>query len=106
MINNAGVARGKTILDSTESDVQLTFEVNTISHYHLAREFLPSMTAANHGTVVTIASLAAYVTAPNMVDYASSKAAALAFHEGLAAELVTRYNAPAVRTILMTRGFT
>jgi all-trans-retinol dehydrogenase (NAD+) len=64
------------------------------------------MTAANHGIVVTVASLAAYVTAPNMVDYASSKAAALAFHEGLAAELKTRYSAPKVRTILITQGFT
>jgi all-trans-retinol dehydrogenase (NAD+) len=64
------------------------------------------MISGNHGTVVTIASLAAYVTAPNMVDYASSKAAALCFHEGLAAELKTRYSAPKVRTVLVTQGFT
>lgn len=33
LINNAGVARGKTILDSTEKDIRFTFEVNTLSHY-------------------------------------------------------------------------
>ncbi|KAL9617671.1 MAG: hypothetical protein Q9160_007546 [Pyrenula sp. 1 TL-2023] len=106
LINNAGVARGKTILDSTESDVRLTFDVNTLSHYFLAREFLPSMVSANHGMFVTVASLASYVTTANLVDYASSKAAALSFHEGLKTELVTRYSAPKVRTVLITQGFT
>jgi len=106
MINNAGVARGKDILSSTEKDVRFTFDVNTIAHYFMAKEFLPSMIAQNHGMVVTVASLAAYVTVPNMVDYASSKAAALAFHEGLAAELKTKYNAPKVRTVVINQGYT
>lgn len=106
LINNAGVARGKTILDSTEKDVRFTFEVNTVAHYSLAREFLPAMIKRNHGMVVTVASIAAYITVPNMVDYASSKAAALSFHEGLTAELKTRYNAPKVRTVVVNQGYT
>ncbi|OCL03500.1 NAD(P)-binding protein [Glonium stellatum] len=105
LINNAGLARGKTILNSTEQDLHLTFNVNTLSHYFLAQEFLPSMIHANHGMVVTVASLAAYVTAPQMVDYSASKAAALAFHEGLSAELATTYNAPKVRTVVMCQGY-
>jgi all-trans-retinol dehydrogenase (NAD+) len=55
--------------------------------------------------IVTIASLASYVSAPNLVDYAGSKAAALAFHEGLTAELATRYKAPRVRTVCVNPGF-
>lgn len=106
LINNAGVCRGKTILDSTEKDVRFTFDVNTLAHYFLAKEFLPSMIQANHGMVVTVASSAAYISIPNMVDYASSKSAALGFHEGLAAELKTRYNAPKVRTVVVNQGYT
>lgn len=106
LINNAGAARGKTILDSTEADVRLTFDVNTLSHYWLIQAFLPSMIRSNHGMIVTVASLASYVVFPQMVDYASSKAAALSLHEGLAAELVTRYNAPKVRTVVITQGYT
>ena len=106
LVNNAGVARGKTILDSTEKDVRFTFEVNTFAHYWLAHEFLPSIATKNHGMVVTVASFAAYITVPNMVDYAASKAAALAFHEGLTAELKTRYNAPRVRTVVVNQGYT
>jgi all-trans-retinol dehydrogenase (NAD+) len=64
------------------------------------------MVAKNHGMVVTVASIAGYVTAPQMVDYAASKAAAVSFHEGLTAELKTRYNAPKVRTVLVTQGYT
>jgi len=106
IINNAGVARGKRILDSSEKDVRFTFEVNTLAHYWIAKEFLPSLVNGNHGMVVTVASIAAYVTTPNMVDYAASKAAALSFHEGLTAELATRYDAPKVRTVVINPGYT
>ena len=105
LINNAGMCRGKTILEATEQDIALTFAVNTISHYHLAREFLPSMIAANHGHVVTVASIAGYIIAPQMVDYGASKAAAQAFHEGLGLELKFRYGAPKVRTTLISQGY-
>jgi len=106
VINNAGVARGKSILDSSEKDVRFTFEVNSLAHYWIVKEFLPSLVRNNHGMVVTVASLAAYITVPNMVDYAASKAAALAFHEGLTAELTTRYDAPKVRTVVINQGYT
>jgi all-trans-retinol dehydrogenase (NAD+) len=56
--------------------------------------------------IVTIASYAAWLTVPNMVDYGMSKAAAASFHEGLHAELKTRYNAPKVRTIVVNQGYT
>lgn len=106
LILNAGICKGKSILESSARDVSLTFEVNAISHYTLAREFLPSIVAANHGSIVTVASSAAWVTAPRMTEYAASKAAALAFHEGLSAELVSVYNAPKVRTIVVNQGHT
>lgn len=41
-----------------------------------------------------------------MTDYAASKAAALSFHQGLTAELATRYNAPKVRTVSVHQGYT
>lgn len=106
LINNAGVARGKDILESSENDVRFTFEVNTLAHYWITKEFLPSMVKSNHGMVVTVASLAAFIPVPGMVDYASSKAAAQSFHEGLTAELKTRYNAPKVRTVIVNQGYT
>lgn len=104
LMNVAGVMNGKTILDGTEAEHKWVLEVNTLSHYLLAKEFVPSMAKKNHGTVVTVASLASYLVTSNSVDYAASKAAAVMFHEGLTTELVTRYNAPKVRTLLVTQG--
>ncbi|GFF88601.1 hypothetical protein CNMCM6936_004114 [Aspergillus lentulus] len=106
LINNAGVCNHKTILGGTEADTRIQFEVNTLAHYWLAREFLPHMVKRDHGMVATVASLAGYTTTPNMVDYSATKAAAISFHEGLAAELVTRYHAPRVRTVMLAPGFT
>ncbi|KAJ5038689.1 uncharacterized protein L3040_006369 [Drepanopeziza brunnea f. sp. 'multigermtubi'] len=106
VINNAGVARGKNILEASEKEVRFTFDVNTLAHYWMAKEFVPSMVKANHGMIVTVASLAAYMTVPNMTDYAASKAAAHSFHEGLTAELQTRYHAPKVRTVIVNPGYT
>ncbi|KAK7746165.1 hypothetical protein SLS62_009455 [Diatrype stigma] len=106
LINNAGVARGKTILETSDVDLRFTFDVNTFSHFRTVREFLPSMVAKNHGMVVTVASWASWLTIPGLVDYGASKAASMAFHEGLEAELTSRYNAPKVRMVMINPGYT
>ncbi|CAP60480.1 uncharacterized protein PODANS_1_7760 [Podospora anserina S mat+] len=106
LINNAGVVQNKSILASTPRDVQFTFDVNHFSHYSTVREFLPYMIEKNHGMVVTVASFAAWVSVPNMVDYAASKAAAQSFHEGLTAEIKTTYGAERVRTVVVNQGYT
>ena len=104
LINNAGVCTGKNILATTDSDLRLTFGVNALAHYRLARHLLPSMIERDHGMIVTIASSAGWVTAPRMTEYAASKAAAISFHEGLTSELSTFYNAKRVRTVLVCQG--
>ncbi|KAI0164830.1 hypothetical protein GGR57DRAFT_213676 [Xylariaceae sp. FL1272] len=43
LINNAGVARGKSILETSEKDLKFTFDVNTFAHYNTVKEFLPAM---------------------------------------------------------------
>lgn len=98
LVNNAGVGHDGTILDEPESKIRQTFEVNTISHFLMVKEFLPAMIRANHGHVVTIASMASFVALGEMADYCCSKASALAFHESLRQELKSWYNAPGVRT--------
>ena len=104
VINIAGVARGKTILESQPSDIRFTFDVNAFAPFWTAKTFLPNMVKNNHGMFVTLTSYASWLTIPNLVDYGASKAAALAFHEGLTAELATRYNAPKVRTVIVHPG--
>jgi short-subunit dehydrogenase len=57
----------------------------------------------DHGHIVTVASLAAHGPRTANVAYAASKAAALAFHEGLGLELALYYDAKKVRTRRVTQ---
>jgi short-subunit dehydrogenase len=98
LINNAGVGFRDPILDASEERIRLTMEVNTLSHYWTVKEFLPAMVQKNHGHIITVASLASFVGFGEIAPYASSKAAALAFHESLTQELRHWYKAEKVRT--------
>ncbi|KAI5456678.1 hypothetical protein BGZ63DRAFT_434781 [Mariannaea sp. PMI_226] len=98
LINNAGVASLKTILEEQDEEIRRTFDVNVVAHFFLIREFLPSMIEQNHGHIITIASLASFVTIASNVDYSCSKAAALSLHEGLTQELKYKYNTSKVST--------
>ncbi|TVY46354.1 Dehydrogenase [Lachnellula occidentalis] len=98
LINNAGIGGGRTILTEPEQAIRKTFEVNIIAHFLTVKEFLPEMIERNHGHVVTIASMSSFVVPAQLVDYACTKAALIAFNEGLASELRSRYKAPKVKT--------
>ncbi|RFU27582.1 hypothetical protein B7463_g8750, partial [Scytalidium lignicola] len=102
LVNNAGVGSGGSILDKSEAAIRKIFEVNTISHWWMVKEFLPAMIEKNHGHVVTMASAAAYISVAQMVDYSCTKSSALAFHEGLAAELKSVFKADQVKTTILT----
>jgi short-subunit dehydrogenase len=93
-------------MDSEPSDIRFTFDVNALCHYWVTKAFLPNIISRNHGMVVTLSSIGSWASLPDMVDYSASKAAALAFHEGLSGELKFRYNAPRVRTVTVHPGHT
>lgn len=101
VINNAGVMRGKKILEAEPADVRFTFDVNALAPFWVARAFVPHMAARDHGMFVTVASYASWMPVTGAVDYCASKAAALAFHEGLTTELTTVHKAPRVRTVVV-----
>ncbi|KAL8933047.1 MAG: hypothetical protein Q9216_006550 [Gyalolechia sp. 2 TL-2023] len=102
LINNAAVVNGKPFLSLTEDEAEKTFRVNTLSHFHLASRFLrPLIANRRGGTLVTVSSVLGRLGAANLTAYAGSKAATIAFHTSLAAEL--RDN-PKVKTILVTPG--
>ena len=98
LINNAGIVTGKPVLETTDRDVQRSFEVNTIAHYRTVREFLPGMIARDRGSVVTIASAAGLVGVPRLSDYNGSKFGAVGFAQSLREEL--RHMGSHVHTLL------
>lgn len=98
LINNAGTGNSMLIAEQPPEETERIFKINILSHFHLVRKFFPAMVKQNHGHVVTVASMASFVTQGKNVSYACTKAAALAFHEGLMQELKHRYKAPRVHT--------
>jgi len=87
VINNAGVVSGKHLIDCSDASIQRTFDVNIVAHFWVLKAFLPSMLENNHGHIVTIASGAGLIGMPRLVDYCSSKFAAVGLHEALTHEL-------------------
>jgi len=104
IVNNAGVVQGKLILDLTDEDVKQTFNVNVVAQFNILRAFLPYLVTAKQGHVVSISSLLGRTGCAQVSDYAASKAALISLHDSLRQELDYRYDAPLVRTTLLTPG--
>jgi short-subunit dehydrogenase len=98
LVNAAGIFHCGPLLEKSEQQVRETFEVNTVSHFLLIKEFLPSMIKLNRGHIITVASMASFVAVSEMIDYCCTKVSALAFHEGIKQELKYCYNAPDIKT--------
>lgn len=80
------------------------FRTNTLSHFTILRAILPHMLRERRGTIVTVSSVLGRLGAANLASYAASKAALLAMHSSLRAELVQNPEAQDIKTILVTPG--
>lgn len=81
LINNAGIARGFTIMEGSYGDVESTLRTNLTAPFLLTKEFLPEMVRTNHGHIVNICSMSAFLPPPFIGDYAASKAGVQMLHE-------------------------
>ena len=81
LVNNAGLARGYNVLEGSYADVEITMKTNLIAPFLLCKEFLPEMARRDHGHVVNICSMSAFLPPPLIGDYAASKAGVQMLHE-------------------------
>lgn len=103
LINNAAVVNACSFLRQTNEDVESTFRINTLSHYHLSRFFVRGLLAKRAGgTIVTVSSVLAHLGAAQLSAYTASKAALLAYHASLTGELAA--TAPQIKTVLVATG--
>ncbi|WVQ94409.1 hypothetical protein IAU59_001488 [Kwoniella sp. CBS 9459] len=105
IVNNAGVVKGKLLLDLTEDDVRDTFGANTLAPFWVLKAFLPAMLRAEEGHIVTMSSVLGLVGAAQMTDYCASKAALISLNQCLRFELDNRYQTPSIRTTLVLPSF-
>ncbi|XP_074843265.1 epidermal retinol dehydrogenase 2 [Carettochelys insculpta] len=88
LINCAGIVTGKTFMDSPDTLVEKTMEVNIMAHFWTYKAFLPAMMASNHGHLVSIASSAGLIAVNGLADYCASKFAAVGFAEAIGLEML------------------
>lgn len=81
LVNNAGICRGVTVCGGSYADVEVTIRTNLIAPFLLVKEFSPDMARRNHGHIVNISSMSAYLPPAKVADYAATKAGLIALHE-------------------------
>jgi short-subunit dehydrogenase len=87
VIANAGISHGAI---TGEGDLQMFRDVMDVNYYGMVATFEPfaaAMSAAKHGTLVGIASLAGVRGIPGSGAYSASKAAAIHYLEALRVEM-------------------
>jgi short-subunit dehydrogenase len=87
LVNNAGIATGGAMVDTTMTEWRNVLEINLLGVVRGCRLFLPGMIAAGSGHVINTASFAGLASAPSIMSYGVSKAAVVALSEQLRAEL-------------------
>ncbi|NXC33110.1 RDHE2 dehydrogenase, partial [Campylorhamphus procurvoides] len=89
LVNNAGIVIGKNFINSPDSLIEKTMEVNAMAHFWTYKAFLPAMIASNHGHLVSVASSAGLCGDSLLSDYCASKFAAIGFAESIELEMRT-----------------
>ncbi|MGW7413823.1 SDR family NAD(P)-dependent oxidoreductase [Streptomyces sp. NPDC054863] len=87
LVNNVGGLHSRTgFLAVTDEQWQHSFELNFHSAVRMTRAALPALLETGAGSIVHIASEAARLPDPPIVDYAAAKTALLSVSKSLAAE--------------------
>jgi len=91
LFNCAGYVHGGTVLDCTDADWDLAFDLNVRSMFRTIRAWLPGMLERGKGSIVNMASAASSVKgAPNRFVYGTTKGAVIGLTKSIAADYVGR----------------
>jgi 2-keto-3-deoxy-L-fuconate dehydrogenase len=91
LVNCAGIVHQGTLLDATDTDWTLAFDLNCRSMFHTMAAFLPGMLERGGGAIVNIASVASSLKGvPNRFVYSASKAAVIGMTRSVATDYVSR----------------
>jgi len=92
LVNNVGIAIGRSLLNTTTDEFDTMYQVNLRSHFLVMRYAVPEIVKAGGGSIVNVSSVAA-VLAGSGIAYESTKAALL----GLSRSVAVRYARDGVR---------
>jgi NAD(P)-dependent dehydrogenase (short-subunit alcohol dehydrogenase family) len=87
LVNNAGIASGGSMVDTTMDEWREVLEINLLGVVRGCKAFLPGMLERGRGRILNTASFAGLAGAPSAMSYGVSKAAVVALSEQLRAEV-------------------
>lgn len=89
LFNCAGYVHHGTIMECTEEDWDLSFDLNVRSMYYTCRSVIPGMLSRGKGSIINVASACSSIkAAPNRFVYASTKAAVIGLTKAIAADFI------------------
>ena len=100
LVNNAGIGYTNSLSNTTLEDWQKVIELNLNSPFQCIQGVLPQMRDRRKGTIINVASIAAFNAFPNWGAYSVSKAALVALGKALSVE--ERVNG--IRTVTISPG--
>ena len=86
LVNNAGMGYTNSLEETPLEDWQQVLDLNLTSVFQCIQGILPQMRDRGQGTIINVASIAAYNAFPNWGAYGISKAALVALSKALAVE--------------------
>ena len=89
LVNNAGVIQVGPAEQVTFGDIEVAMAIMALAPARLALAVLPVLRERGGGRIVNVTSVGGKVSVPHLLPYSMAKFAALAFSEGLRAELGT-----------------
>jgi 2-keto-3-deoxy-L-fuconate dehydrogenase len=89
LVNCAGYVHHGTVLECSERDWELTFDLNVTSMHRTIKAFLPGMLQRGSGSIVNISSGASTIKGvPNRYAYGASKAAVIGLTKAVAIDFI------------------
>ena len=91
LFNCAGIVHQGTLMDATEADWALGFDLNCRAMFRTMQAFLPAMLVRGRGSILNMASVASSLKGvPSRFIYSASKAAVIGMTRSVAADYVTQ----------------
>jgi 2-keto-3-deoxy-L-fuconate dehydrogenase len=91
VVNCAGYVHQGTVLECSDKDWDLSFDLNVKSMHHIIKAFLPGMLDKKRGSIINISSTASSIRGvPNRYVYGATKAAVIGLTKAVAADFITR----------------
>jgi 2-keto-3-deoxy-L-fuconate dehydrogenase len=89
LVNCAGFVHHGSVLDCSEADWAVSFDLNVTSIHRMLRAFLPGMVEKRRGSIISISSAVSSIRGvPNRYVYGATKAAIIGITKAVAADFI------------------